>query len=106
MAGSDILFMAPTGFVGVWLIVVNGLGASGLSRGLRAVGILAGIGLVIGGASFFFLGGLAVFTDGPFAYANDVDFHVGIAIGGILGNILFPTWAILLSRKLIRTQNF
>jgi hypothetical protein len=55
-------------------------------------------------ASFFFLGGLVVLTDGPFAYANDVDFHNGIAIGGVPGNILYPIWTVLLGRKLAQAQ--
>lgn len=99
---SGILFMGPTGFVGVWLIVVNCLVAGVLSRGLRITGTVAGVGWVIQGASFFFLGGLAVLTDGPEAYADDVDFHNGIAIGGVPASILYPIWAILLGRKLLR----
>jgi hypothetical protein len=99
---SDILFMGPMGFVGVWLIVVNCLVAGVLSKTLRIVGIVVGVGWVIEGASFFFLGGLAVLTNGPQAYADDVDFHNGIAIGGVPGNLLYPIWAILLGRKLLR----
>ena len=100
---SGILFMGPTGFVGVWLIVVCWLLAGVLSRGLRIVGTIAGIGFVIQGASFFFLGGLAVLTDAPEAYANDVDFHNGNALGGVPAAILYPIWAMLLGRKLFRT---
>jgi len=98
---SDILFMGPTGFVGVWLVVVNGLLAGKLALSARILGTIAGLGLVIVGLSFFFLGGLAVLTDGPFAYANDVDFHIGIAIGGVPGFILYPIWAVLLGRRLL-----
>jgi hypothetical protein len=104
-AVPDILFMGPMGFVGAWLIVVNWLLAGLLPRMLRIVGTVAGVGLVILGASFFFLGGLAVLTDGPSAYANDVDFHVGIRIGGFPGFILYPIWAILLGRRLLRAQH-
>ena len=104
-AVSDILFMGPMGFVGVWLIAVNWLSAGVISRVLRTLGIIAGLGLVILGASFFFLGGLAVLTDGPFAYANNVNFHIGIAIGGFPAFILYPIWAILLGRRLLRMQD-
>lgn len=100
-AVSDILFMGPMGFVGAWLIVVNYLLAGILSGALRIVGSVAGVGLVVVGASFFFLGGLAVLTDGPFAYANDADFHIGIAVGGLPGFILYPVWAFLVGRKLL-----
>jgi hypothetical protein len=104
-AVPDILFMGPMGFVGAWLIVVNWLLAGQFPRVLKIVGTVAGVGLVILGSSFFFLGGLAVLTDGPFAYANDVDFHVGIRIGGFPGFILYPIWAILLGRRLLRAQH-
>jgi hypothetical protein len=100
-AVSDILFMGPMGFVGGWLVVVNRLLAHQLSKSSRVLGTIAGVGLVIVGASFFFLGGLVVLTDGPFAYANDVDFHAGIALGGLPGFTLFPIWAILVGRELL-----
>jgi hypothetical protein len=103
-AVSDILFMGPMGFVGVWLIAVNWLSAGVISRVLRITGMIAGLGLTILGASFFFLGGLAVLTDGPFAYANNVNFHTGIRIGGVPGSILYPIWAILFGRRLLRLQ--
>jgi hypothetical protein len=96
--------MAPLGFVGVWLIAVNWLAGGVISIVLRIMGIIAGLGLVIVGASFFFLGGLAVLTDGPFAYANNVSFHIGIRIGGIPGFILYPIWAIMFGRSLLRMQ--
>lgn len=101
---SGILFMGPTGFIGAWLIVVNWLLASVLSRGLRTTGTVAGVGLIIQSASFFFLGGLIVLTAGPEAYADDVDFHNWNAIGGVPGSILFAIWAILLGSKLLRAR--
>ena len=94
--------MGPMGFVGLWLIVVNWLLADVLSRTLRIAGTVAGVGLIILGASFFFLGGLLVLRDGPFAYASNVNFHIGIAIGGFPAFIVYPIWAILLGRKLLR----
>lgn len=103
-AFSDILFMGPTGFVGLWLLVVNVLLAGVLSGTLRVIGTIAGIGLLIVGASFFFLGGLIVLTGDPFAYGRDADFHVGITIGGVPGFILYPLWAILVGRRLM-TRN-
>jgi hypothetical protein len=103
-AVSDILFMGPMGFVGLWLIAVNWLSAGVITRALRILGMIAGLGLTILGASFFFLGGLAVLTDGPFAYANNVNFHIGIAIGGFPAFILYPTWAILIGRRLLRNK--
>jgi hypothetical protein len=104
-AVSDILFMGPMGFVGVWLLAANWLLGGTLSRSARIVGTIGGVGLVVVGASFFFLGGLVVLTDGPYAYGKDVDFHVGIAIGGVPGFILYPIWAVLLGRVLLRRES-
>lgn len=101
-AVSDILFMGPMGFVGLWLVAVNWLLAGVLPIWLRVLGTIAGIGLVILGASFFFLGGILVLWDGPFSYTNNVNFHVGIAIGGFPGFIIYPLWAIFLGRNLLR----
>jgi hypothetical protein len=101
-AVSDILFMGPTMFVGVWLVVVNWLLAGKLSLAMRALGTIAGLGLVTVGLSFFFLGGLVVLSEGPSAYANDKDFHIGIAVGGVPGFILYPVWAVLLGRSLLQ----
>jgi hypothetical protein len=103
---SDILFMGPTGFVGIWLVVVNWLLAGKLALSVRIVGTIAGLGLVIVSVSFFFLGGLVVLWEGPFAYAKDVDFHVGIRIGGVPGFILYPVWAVLLGRTLLQRKPF
>src|SRR5258705_4335235 len=77
-AVSDILFMGPMGFVGLWLIIVNWLLAGAYSRALRVFGMISGLGLVILGASFFFLGGLAVLTDGPFSCTNHGNFPICI----------------------------
>lgn len=101
---SGILFMGPTGFVGVWLVIVNWILGRSLSRGLRITGTVAGAGLLIQGASFFFLGGLAVLFNGPESYASDVDFHNWNAIGGVPGGILYWIWAILLGRNLLRAE--
>jgi len=101
-AVSDILFMAPMGFVGVWLLVVNGLLKGVLPGWLRIVGWIAGAGLTVVGLDFFFNGGMAVFFHGPWAYAEDVPFHKGLAIGGLPGFILFPVWAIFVGTRMSR----
>jgi hypothetical protein len=98
---SDLLFLGPMGFVGVWLIVVNWLLSGLLSRGIRITGTIAGVGFGIVGLTFFFLGGLAEFTH-PDAIGDDMVFHIGLWVGGIPAFILYPVWAILLGRKLLR----
>ena len=101
---SDIFFMGPMGFVGVWLVIVNWLLRSRLSRGLFTIGMIAGIGFVIVGLSFFFLLDLPALLRNPDAYGEDVDFHIGLWIGGIPAFILFPIWAIFFGRNLLRAE--
>ena len=101
---SDILFIGPMGFVGVWLIVVNWLLSGVLGRAIRTTGAIVGIGFVIAGLSFFFLGGLAEFTH-PNSIRDDLVFHIGLWVGGIPAFILYPVWAILLGRKLLRSRD-
>jgi len=103
-AVSDILFMAPMGFVGAWLLLVNWLLNGVLPRWLRIIGWIAGAGLTVVGLNFFFNGGMAVFTHGPWAYADDIPFHKGLALGGLPGFILFPIWAIFVGIRLARSE--
>ncbi len=101
---SDIFFIGPMGFVGVWLVIVNRLLGSRLSRGLSTIGMIAGIGFVIAGLSFFLLLDLAALIRNPDAYGKDLDFHIGLWIGGVPAFILFPIWAILFGRNLVRAE--
>ena len=100
---SDILFIGPMGFVGVWLVMSNSLLRGVFSRGIRVMGVIVGVGFVIAGLSFFFLGGLAEFSH-PGALGNDLVFHAGLWGGGIPAFLLYPLWAILLGRKLLRSR--
>jgi hypothetical protein len=72
-----------------------------LSRGIKIIGTIAGVGFVIAGISFFFLGGLAEFTH-PDSIGDDLVFHIPLWVGGVPAFILYPVWAILLGRKLLR----
>lgn len=101
---SDLLFIGPMGFVGVWLIAVNWLLSGILTRGIKMIGTVAGAGFVIAGISFFFLGGLAEFTH-PDSIGDDLVFHIPLWVGGIPAFILYPVWAILLGRKLVRLDD-
>ena len=98
---SDILFIGPMGFVGMWLIATNWLLGGVLSMGIRIAGTVAGAGFVIAGVSFFFLGGLAEFSHAG-AMSDDLVFHTGLWVGGIPAFILYPIWAIFLGRSLSR----
>ena len=101
---SDILFIGPMGFVGAWLVMCNSLLRGVLSRGIRVTGMIVGVGFVIASLSFFFLGGVAEFTH-PGALGNDLVFHAGLWGGGIPAFLLYPVWAILLGRKLVRARD-
>jgi hypothetical protein len=101
---SDILFMVPTGLVGVWLAAVNWNNPRALPEWMRILGEVAGICLFGVGLNFLFNGGLAVFSKGPLAYENDVNFHVGLGLTGFPGFTLFPIWSVLLGLRFLRRQ--
>lgn len=98
-AVSNILFMLPMGLVGAWLVAVNWNNPIALPRWMRIWGLLAGLGLVGVGLNFLFNGGLAVFSNDPMAYGDDVNFHIGL---GLFGFSLFATWSVLLGLRSLR----
>src|SRR5258706_15119740 len=53
---SDMLYMLPQGFVGLWLVIVNWRPAGSLSRGLARTGKIAGLGLLVVGIGFLIYG--------------------------------------------------
>ncbi len=99
---SDILFMAPTGLVGMWLLLINWLSKGIQSRAIVILGMIAGFFLFGVGLNFAFNGGAAVFTQGPLAYGNNVPFHIGLGLTGAPGFTLFPLWSILLGVRLLK----
>ncbi|MDO7843425.1 hypothetical protein [Sphingomonas immobilis] len=101
VAISDIVFMLPMGLVGAWLIAINWANPMALPKWLRIWGTVAGVGLVGVGLNFIFNGGLAVFTEGPMAYGNNVQFHIGLGLFGFPGFVLFATWSVLLGLRLL-----
>jgi len=105
-AVSDILFMLPMGLVGVWLLAINWKNTIALPGWMRIWGLVAGLGLVGVGLNFLFNGGLAVFSKGPMAYGNNVNFHIGLGLFGFPGFSLFATWSVLLGLRLLsRSSN-
>ncbi|WP_159872893.1 hypothetical protein [Novosphingobium sp. 9U] len=101
VAISDILFMLPMGLVGAWLIAINRANPMALPKWMRIWGAVAGVGLLGVGLNFIFNGGLAVFSEGPRAYGNNVRFHIGLGLFGFPGFALFATWSILLGLRLL-----
>jgi hypothetical protein len=113
---ADVLYMIPQGAVGCWLIVVCRQVANGLPRGLRRLGIVAGLGLIL--VSVFPIG-YALFVDpamlhGPVGdddptppgtdRANQV-VHVALAIGTLIGCSTYPIWSALAGRWLLLRES-
>jgi hypothetical protein len=96
---SDILFMLPMGLVGIWLVATNWLNPVTLPAWMRIMGLVAGLGLIGVGLNFVFNGGLAVFSKGPLAYGDNVNFHIGLGLFGFPGFSLFATWSVLLGLR-------
>jgi hypothetical protein len=99
-AVSDILFMLPMGLVGAWLVAINWANPIALPGWVRIWGVVAGLCLIGVGLNFLFNGGMAVFSKGPLAYGNDVNFHIGLGLFGFPGFTLFATWSVLLGLRL------
>ncbi len=109
---SDMLYMLPQGFVGLWLLVVNWRRTPPLSRGMARTGVFAGLGLLVAGVGFLIYGALVaprVFL-GPLTNAEidaqswtipNVVAHLCLAVG-LLGRAGYPVWTLLLGRDLLR----
>ena len=106
---ADVLYMIPQGAVGGWLIAVCRQHANGLPKGLRILGIVAGVGLLL--ISVFPIG-YALFVDPAILYgpisdhvpappgtrkANGI-IHLVLAIGTLIGCSMYPLWSALAGR--------
>lgn len=106
---ADVLYMIPQGAVGGWLIVVCLQSVNGLPKGLRRLGILAGVGLIL--ISIFPIG-YSIFVDpailrGPISdddptppgteKANRI-IHLALAVGTLIGCSMYPLWSALAGR--------
>ena len=109
---ADVLYMIPQGALGVWLIVVCQQTAKGLPKGLRRLGIVAGVGLIL--ISLFPIG-YSMFVDsailhGPISdddptppgteRANEI-VHIALGIGTLIGCSTYPIWSALAGRWLL-----
>jgi hypothetical protein len=109
---ADVLYMIPQGAFGGWLIVVCRQNINGLPSGLRRLGMVAGVGLIL--ISIFPVG-YSLFVDpaillGPIAdddptppgtdRANAI-VHLALAIGTVIGCSTYPLWSALAGRWLL-----
>jgi hypothetical protein len=102
------LYMFPQGLLGVWLIVVNRRLSNGFPPHVTRVGILAGVGLIMIGASLltvvgYFGPGILSGTpppDDPQARLVNRIAHINLDLGTFLGKPLYPIWVLLVARRL------
>jgi hypothetical protein len=109
---ADTLYMVPQGVLGVWLIAVGRLVPGVVPRGLRRLGFVSGIGLVLV-ATFPIAYAVLVdpvilripvpqpFPDGPDSPANGI-IHLVLMLGSFMGVLTFPIWSALIGRRLLR----
>lgn len=111
---SDSLYMIPQGVLGIWLIVLNLKTSNVLHRGIRWLGMFAGVGLFM--VSLFpiayaiFVDTTPLFHPVPFDYdppqarsANAI-VHMVLLIGTFMGVTTYPIWSILAGWRLARTS--
>ena len=112
---SDTIYMVPQGVLGVWLIVVGRLVPGVVPRGLRWLGFVSGIGLVLV-ATFPIAYAVLVdpvifqvpvpqpFPEGPDSTANGI-IHIVLMLGSFMGVLTFPIWSALVGRRLLRQRS-
>jgi len=109
----DTTYMIPQGVLGLWLIVANRSLSGAFSRGVRRLGMVVGVGLILVGTfpiafnifvdAVGFLGTLPnnyVDKDTP---ANNI-VHLVLLLGSFMGVALLPIWSILVGIKLHRSR--
>ena len=111
---ADDLYTVPQGALGVWLMIVNRRLSSVLSRDIRWFGTVVGFGLLLVG-TFPLAYGIFVdpiglhgpvpldYPDPPFTTANTI-IHNVFLVGSLLGVNTYPIWAMMIGRRLLRTQ--
>jgi hypothetical protein len=112
---ADVLYMIPQGAVGGWLIAVCLQKANGLPKGLRILGVVAGVGLIL--ISLFPIG-YSLFVDpamlrGPISDdaptppgtdgANGI-VHMVLAAGTLIGCSMYPLWSALAGRWMLSRE--
>jgi hypothetical protein len=110
---SDMLYMAPIGLLGLWLLGVNREADEHLTGGVIWFGRIAGLGLLAVGLGFLIYGifvAPAVFVrpltsseiDAQSLTPANLVAHVCMAAGTLFGRVVYPIWTILLGRRLMR----
>lgn len=109
---SDMLYMAPIGVVGIWLLMVNTKDDQLFSRAIAWSGKVAGIGLLLIGIGFAIYGAFvapAVFIrpltntelDAQALTIPNLIAHICMAVGTLFGRLVYPIWAIMLGKRMV-----
>lgn len=110
---SDMLYMAPIGLVGLWLLLINKRDGELFTPGIVWAGRIAGFGLLLIGVGFMIYGifvAPAVFIrpltdaelDAQSLTTANLIAHVCMAAGTLLGRLLYPIWIVVLGRRMIQ----
>lgn len=110
---SDMLYMAPIGLVGLWLMLVNNKRQGIVSKRLCWTGRIAGAGLLTVGIGFLIYGTFvapAVFIrpltnaeiDAQALSPANLVAHICMAVGTVLGRVIYPIWAVLMGRRVLQ----
>lgn len=110
---SDMLYMAPIGLVGLWVLLVSKSNPLTFPRGVRWLGLIAGSGLSLIGLGFILYGAFvapAVFVrpltsaeiDAQSLTTPNLIAHLCMAAGTPFGRVLYPIWTLALGVRMIR----
>ena len=118
LKSSDMLYMFPQGFVGVWLICVVRARPEGLGRALRVLGWVSGFGLMLVAVAnagiVLALGPSVLALVGPVPTQVDPAgvrsalnswSHLLLDIGSVFGMLTLPVWSILAGRSIARATS-
>ena len=111
---ADMLYMAPLGLVGIWLLAVSG--GPSVSRSVVWTGRIAGFGLLLIGIGFLIYGAFvapAIFLrpltnaeiDAQSLTTPNLVAHICMALGTLLGRLGYPIWALLMGRALLHSRD-
>ena len=114
-AVSDMLYMAPIGLVGLWLLRFNRAGNALCSPALAWSGRIAGVGLCAIGLGFVIYGltvAPAVFIrpltpaeiDAQALTPGNLVAHILMLVGTLIGRLVYPFWTIALGQRLMKLQ--
>ena len=112
---SDMLYMAPIGLVGLWLLRFNRRDDALTSRALALSGRIAGVGLCAIGLGFVIYGltvAPAVFIrplapaeiDAQSLTPGNLVAHILMAAGTLIGRTIYPFWTIALGRGVMKLE--